>query len=138
VNRYLVDSNVILDLILDDPNWADWSMASLSSAASNGMLCINPIIYTEISIGFERIETLEDILSQAGFLFIEIPREALFLAGKAFMSYRIKGGRKKVPLPDFYIGAHAAVSKIPLITRDVSRYGTYFPTVELIHPGKNK
>lgn len=130
----LVDSNVILDVFLDDPKWADWSEAALSGHSINSTLFINPIIYTEVSIGFDRIEDFESALLKAGFKMLDMPKEALFLAGKAFLNYRKKKGAKKSPLPDFYIGAHAAVLGIDLITRDTNRYRTYFPTVSLICP----
>jgi predicted nucleic acid-binding protein len=130
----LVDSNVILDIFLDDPNWADWSVATLSNASQNSTLYINQIIYTEVSIGFKEIEELESALHAGGFEILEIPKEALFLAGKAYLSYRKSKGTKKSPLPDFYIGAQAAVLDMELITRDEGRYGTYFPTVRIISP----
>ena len=130
----MVDSNIILDLFLDDPKWAGWSETILENQARHSTLCINPIIYTEISIGFTRIEDLEKAISTAGFQILEIPKEALFLAGKAFLKYRKKGGVKISPLPDFYIGAQAAVQNLDLITRDISRYRSYFPTVKLISP----
>lgn len=134
LSNYLVDSNVILDLFFNDPIWADWSVSALTSAAADGNLYINPVIYTEISIGIERIEILNEAIEETGIIFTEIPREALFLTGKVFMMYKKNGGKKNSPLPDFYIGAHAAVSKMKLITRDLSRYGTYYPTIELITP----
>lgn len=130
----LVDSNVILDIVLDDPNWADWSETMLNRYGTSGELYINPIIYTEVSIGFKRIEELEEAVEGAGFQMLEIPREALFLAGKVYLQYRRKEGTKLSPLPDFFIGAHAAVLDVELITRDVSRYRTYFPTVGLVSP----
>ena len=129
-----IDSNVILDLFLDDPNWAQWSETTLEHYARHGRLYISPVVYSEISIGFERIEDLEQAVAAAGFQMVPIPREALFLAGKAFMAYRQRSGRKSSPLPDFYIGAHAAVIGLPLMTRDVARYRTYFPSLKLIHP----
>jgi hypothetical protein len=132
----LVDSNVILDIFLDDPNWAEWSESKLEKFSSTSNLFINPVVYSEVSIGFERIEDLESALIRGGFQMLEIPREALFLAGKAFFEYRKKKGAKKSPLPDFYIGAQAAILKMDLITRDESRYRTYFPTVQLITPKK--
>lgn len=134
MSAVLVDSSVILDLFTDDPAWADWSETALSEAGRSAELCINPIVYTEISIGFERIEDLEKAIELGGFRMLEIPKEALFLAGKAFLAYRRNAGRKHAPLPDFYIGAHAAVAGLPVITRDPGRIGAYFPTVELIHP----
>jgi len=129
-----IDSNVILDLFLDDPNWAQWSETKLEHYARHGRLYISPVVYSEISIGFERIEDLEQAVAAAGFQMVPIPREALFLAGKAFMVYRQRSGRKSSPLPNFFIGAQAAVLGLPLITRDVTRYRTYFPSLKLIHP----
>lgn len=130
----LVDSNIILDIFLDDPNWADWSEMMLNRYGASGDLYINPIIYTEVSIGFNRIEELEEAINGAGFQMLEIPREALFLAGKAFLQYRRQQGTKLSPLPDFYIGAHAAVLGVDLIARDIARYRTHFPTVNLVSP----
>lgn len=134
MNGSLVDSNVILDLFLDDPLWADWSEAILSERAGRGELYINPVIYTEISIGFQRIEALEKAVKGAGFKMLDLPREALFLAGKVFLTYRRNLGIKLSPLPDFFIGAQAAVLDLALITRDTGRYQTYFPTVRIITP----
>ena len=130
----LVDSNVVLDIFLDDPRWAEWSESSLNKYNDIAILYINSIIYSEVSIGFERIEELESAMNRAGFQILEIPKEALFLAGKAFLKYKEGKGSKISPLPDFYIGAQAAVLNLDLITRDVSRYRTYFPTVKLISP----
>ena len=131
----LVDSNVILDLFLDDVQWADWSETVLAEYSNSGKLFISSIIYTEVSIGCARIETLEAALDRGGFQLLAIPKEALFLAGKAFLRYRRGNqGTKRSPLPDFYIGAQAAVLGLPLITRDPSRYRTYFPSVQLITP----
>ena len=130
----LVDSNVILDIFLDDPNWAEWSESKLAKFSSIAKLFINPVVYSEVSIGFQRIEELEIALNQTGFQMLEIPKEALFLAGKAFLTYRKNKGTKRSPLPDFYIGAQAAIQKMDLLTRDPSRYRTYFPTVQLISP----
>ena len=130
----LVDSNIILDVFLDDPNWAEWSESQLVKLSSNTKLFINPVVYSEVSIGFERIEDLEHALNHSGFQMLEIPKEALFLAGKAYLKYRKSRGTKRSPLPDFYIGAQAAILKMDLITRDPSRYRTYFPTVHLISP----
>lgn len=134
----LVDSNIILDVFLNDPNWADWSESTLEEYVHFRKLYINPIIYSEISIGFDKIEELESAISKAGFQMLEIPKEALFLAGKAFVKYKKGKGVKKSPLPDFYIGAQAAVLDFHLITRDVARYRTYFPTVRLISPETSK
>jgi len=130
----LVDSDIILDVFLDDPNWADWSESKLAKFSSITKLFINPVVYSEVSIGFKRIEELEFALDQTGFQMLEIPKEALFLAGKAFLKFRKSRGKKRSPLPDFYIGAQAAILKMDLITRDPSRYRTYFPTVQLISP----
>ena len=130
----LVDSNIILDVFLDDPNWAEWSESKLAKFSTITKLFINPVVYSEVSIGFQRIEELEIALSQTGFQMLEIPKEALFLAGKAFLTYRKNKGTKRSPLPDFYIGAQAAILKMDLLTRDPSRYRTYFPTVQLISP----
>lgn len=130
----LVDSNIILDIFLNDPNWADWSEAKLVKYSAYTRLFINPIVYAEISIGFRKIEELELGILKGGFQILEIPKEALFLAGKAFLQYKKAKGTKRSPLPDFYIGAQAAVLDLELITRDVSRYQTYFPSVKLIHP----
>lgn len=130
----LVDSNVILDVVTDDPRWREWSSAMLSRCADRGMLVINPIIYAEISIGFERIEDLDEVLSADSFRRDPLPWEAGFLAGKCFLEYRRRGGTRRSPLPDFYIGAHAAVSGLPLLTRDARRYRTYFPHLTLLAP----
>jgi len=132
----LVDSNIILDVFLDDPNWAEWSESRLEKFSSITKLFINPVVYSEVSIGFKKIEDLESALNRGGFQMLEIPKEALFLAGKAFLKYRKNRGTKISPLPDFYIGAQAAILEMDLITRDESRYKTYFPTVKLISPKK--
>ena len=134
MNGVLVDSNVILDLFLDDPDWADWSEITLTKFGDLDTLYINLVVYAEISIGFERIEALEKAMEIAAFQMLEIPKEALFLAGKTFMQYKKSEGSKSSPLPDFYIGAQAAVMDLDLITRDESRYRTNFPTVNLITP----
>ena len=130
----LIDSNIVLDVFLNDPKWADWSESKLDEYDQLGILYINSIVYSEISIGFERIEDLESAIAQAGLRMLEIPKEALFLAGKAYLKYKKREGTKRTPLPDFYIGAQAAVLNLDLITRDVSRYHSYFPTVKLITP----
>ncbi len=130
----LVDSNIILDLFLDAPNWADWSESVLANYSAHTTLYINPIVYSEVSVGFEKIEELESALLKGGFQMLEVPREALFLAGKAYLKYKKGKGKKKSALPDFYIGAHAAVLDLDLITRDERRYRTYFPTVRIICP----
>lgn len=129
----LVDSNVLLDLFTEDPRWVEWSEAQLADAFDRGPVVINPIVYAEVSIRFERIEELERALAPE----LEreaLPREAAFLAGKCFLAYRRLGGEKRSPLPDFYIGAHAAVSGRALLTRDGPRYRQLFPRLELISP----
>jgi predicted nucleic acid-binding protein len=130
----LVDSNVLLDVLQEDAEWSDWSQDRLDSASATDSLAINPVIYSELSIGFARIEELEAVIKEASLAVEDIPREALFLAGKAFLRYRRGRGTKRSVLPDFYIGAHAAVMRWPLLTRDEGRYRTYFPTVSLIAP----
>jgi len=130
----MVDSNIVLDVFLNDLKWADWSESKLDEYDQLGILYINSIVYSEISIGFDRIEDLESAIVRAGFQMLEIPKEALFLAGKAYLKYKKRKGTKRTPLPDFFIGAQAAVQNLDLITRDVSRYQSYFPTVKLISP----
>ena len=130
----IVDSNIILDVFLNDSKWADWSESKLEEYSYHASLYINSIIYSEISTGFKLIEDLETAISKAGFQMLEIPKEALFLAGKAFLTYKRRKGAKRTLLPDFFIGAQAAVLNLDLLTRDVSRYHSYFPTVKLIAP----
>jgi hypothetical protein len=130
----LVDSNVLLDIATDDPKWGEWSAGALERAADRESLAINPIIYAEVSIRFEAIEELEEVLPSDAFRREALPYEAGFLAGKAFLAYRRRGGRRSSPLPDFYIGAHAAVAGYRLLTRDATRYRTYFPALDLIAP----
>lgn len=130
----LVDSNVLLDVFTDDPHWAEWSAGALSAALDRGTVVINPIVYAEVSVGFERIEELDELLPASHFAREELPWPAGFLAGKAFLAYRRRGGAKAVPLPDFYIGAHAAVAGHRLLTRDRGRYATAFPTLEVVAP----
>lgn len=132
----LIDSNVILDVFTKDKKWFKWSSTTLSRYADDHILVINPIIYAEISVRFDNIEDLEDALPHKFFSRRQIPWEAAFLAGKCFLRYRKMGGKKRSPLPDFYIGAHAAVAQIALLTRDVSRYRTYFPKLKLISPDR--
>jgi predicted nucleic acid-binding protein len=134
LSSVLVDSNVILDIVTEDPRWGEWSSSMLASCAETGMLVINPIIYAEVSVGFERIEDLEGILPADSFRRDPLPWEAAFLAGKCFLTYRRRGGTRRSPLPDFYIGAHAAVAGLPLLTRDPRRYRTYFPHLRLLAP----
>lgn len=131
----LVDSNVILDILTEDKKWFPWSSKTLARYAEQNILVINPIIYAEVSISFDRIEDLEDLLSPSYFRRDPLPWEAAFLAGKCFLAYRRKGGGKRSPLPDFFIGAHATIAGMPLLTRDVLRYRTYFPNLNLIAPG---
>jgi predicted nucleic acid-binding protein len=130
----LVDSNVLLDVITRDPIWMDWSLHMLEAASLRGSLVINPVIYSELSMGYQDINELEDLIAGFGLTLVEIPKTGLFLAGKAFLTYRRRGGVRSGVLPDFFIGAHAAASVMPLLTRDRARYGTYFPTVELLAP----
>lgn len=130
----LVDSNVLLDVLEDDPVWYAWSAEQLAASAEQGALIINPIIYAEVSVGFERIEDLEAVLSADAFERRPVPYEAAFLAGKCFVAYRRAGGVRRSPLPDFFIGAHAAVEGLTLLTRDATRYQTYFPRLKLIAP----
>ena len=130
----MVDSNVLLDLLTEDEAWLEWSSSALSQCADEGSLVINPLIYAEVSVGFERIEELERALPSEVFHRVPLPWEAAFLAGKSFLAYRRRGGAKSAPLPDFYIGAHAAVSGFRLLTRDAARYRTYFPKVDLVAP----
>ena len=130
----LVDSNVLLDIMTEDPTWFEWSAAALAEAAEAEVLIINPLVYAEVSVRFERIEELEAALPPTLFRRDELPWEAGFLAGKCFRRYRRHGGTRRSPLPDFYVGAHAAVRGHALLTRDARRYRTYFPSLELIAP----
>jgi predicted nucleic acid-binding protein len=130
----LVDTNVLLDILTDDPKWAEWSGTALAEARDAGNLVINPIVYAEVSVRFARIEELDEALPAGDFLREELPYLAGFLAGKAYVRYRKLGGTKRSPLADFYIGAHAAVCHYRLLTRDGARYRTYFPTLMLITP----
>lgn len=131
----LVDSNVLLDIVTEDPTWLDWSTDALAEAAEAGPLCINPVIYSEVSIRFSTVEALEDALPPRDYRREPIPWAAAFLAGKVFLDYRRNKGTRATTLPDFFIGAHAAIAELDLLTRDVGRYRTYFPTVTLITPG---
>jgi hypothetical protein len=131
----LVDSNVILDIVTEDKKWFSWSSETLAHYAETHILVINTIIYAEVSMGFERIEDVEEVLPLTFFRRDSIPWEAAFLAGKSFLEYRRRGGKKHSTLPDFFIGAHAAIAGIPLLTRDIARYHTYFPKLKLIAPG---
>lgn len=130
----LVDSNVILDVATEDPRWYGWSSRHLEDAAEQHTLVINPIIYAEVSVGFARIEELDAVLPAEFFRREPLPWEAAFLAGKCFLRYRRHSGSKRSPLPDFFIGAHAAIRGMVLLTRDPRRYRTHFPTLQLITP----
>ena len=130
----LVDTNVLLDVLTQDETWYEWSVGSLTTAMELGLIRINPITYAEVSVRFSRIEDLDDALPPQDYLRTPLPWEAGFLAGKAFLNYRRNGGSRTSALPDFYIGAHAAVEELTLLTRDAARYRRYFPTVRLISP----
>lgn len=130
----LCDSNVLLDVMTDDPRWGSWSAEALARCADESELVINPLVYAEVSVGFERIEELEAVLVPGFFQREALPWEAAFLAGKCFLRYRRQQGSRTAPLPDFYIGAHAAIRGYRLLTRDARRFRTYFPTVELLAP----
>ena len=134
MNGVLIDSCVLLDLFTNDPKWGDWSESILNQYGQSNTLYINSIIYTEVSIGFRTIEEIDEILAKMRINVLEIPRAALFLAGKIFLGYRRNKGTKNSPLPDFFIGAHASVSEFTLVTRDVARYRTYFPRIDLVSP----
>jgi predicted nucleic acid-binding protein len=134
VAEILVDSNIILDVLTEDSTWFESSSARLVQLADDHLLVINPIIYAEVSIGFHLIEDLEAALPSDFFRREDLPWEAAFLAGKCFVKYRRAGGARRSPLPDFYIGAHAAVRGIPLLTRDAERYRSYFPKLSLVVP----
>jgi predicted nucleic acid-binding protein len=130
----LVDSNVILDIVTGDPVWAEWSGSALAQSLNEGIVVMNPIVYAEVSIGFDRIEALDRVLPETLIRREPLPDAAGFLAGKAFLLYRRRGGTKSSPMPDFYIGAHAAVAGYQLLTRDAQRYRRYFPAITLITP----
>lgn len=130
----LVDTNVLLDLVTDDGTWAEWSVERLEAASMAGPLLINDVVYAELSVRYDRIEALDDFVAQAGLEIAPMPRAALFLAAKAFARYRRSGGTRTGVLPDFFIGAQAAVGEMPLLTRDAGRYRSHFPTLVLISP----
>jgi predicted nucleic acid-binding protein len=134
--KILVDSSVLLDVLTQDPDWAAWSEEKLTAHAERDLLAINPIIYAEVSAHFGTIEELDEALSPEDFQRLPLPYEAGFLAARCFLLYRRRGGQKHAPLPDFYIGAHAATEGLMLLTRDVSRYRTYFPSIQLIAPDR--
>lgn len=131
---FLVDSNVLLDVLTEDRSWLEWSSKALARCADEGPLVINPLIYAEVSIGFDRIEELDAALDPADFQRRPLPWEAAFLAGKCFLRYRRRGGVRSSTLPDFYIGAHALIEGLTLVTRDATRYRTYFPRLHLVAP----
>lgn len=130
----LVDTNVLVDILQDDPQWADWSIRQLRAQAAVHELAINPVIYAELSVSFSTLEALDEVVATLALRLQEIPLPALFLAGKAYLQYRQRGGSKAQVLPDFFIGAHAAVAGWPLLTRDASRFRTYFPGLEVLAP----
>jgi predicted nucleic acid-binding protein len=130
----LVDSNVILDVVTEDAEWVDWSSSMLAAAADRGPIAINPIVYAEVSVGFDTIEAVEEALPRDYFRREPIPWEASFLAAKCFLRYRRRGGVRRSPLPDFFIGAHAAIAGMTLLTRDARRYRAYFPKLKLVAP----
>jgi predicted nucleic acid-binding protein len=134
VPAVLVDSNVLLDVLTEDPVWSAWSNAALASSGESSILVVNPIIYAELAGGFLRAEELDEALPVDRFRREPLPWEAAFLAGRSFVAYRRRGGPRRSPLPDFYIGAHAAVSGMVLLTRDASRYRTYFPELKIVAP----
>lgn len=131
----LVDSNVLIDVVVRDEQWAAWSVEALIEALDAGPVFVDQVIFAEVSIGYRTAEACQEALAVQGIERVPIPWPAAFLAGRAFAAYRDRGGTKLAPLPDFFIGAHAAVAGLRLLTRDASRYRTYFPTVELIAPG---
>jgi len=130
----LVDTNVLVDVIQDGQAWTDWSIRQLRAQSKIHDLAINPIIYSELSLMFESLEALDGVIQELQLKYMELPQAALFLAGKAFVKYRRDGGTKQNVLADFFIGAHAAVARCPILTRDAARYRTYFPTVRLLMP----
>ena len=130
----LIDTNVLVDVLQDDPQWAEWSIEQLRAQAKIHELVINPVIYAELSLSFSTLESLERVVANMELTMREIPRPALFLAGKAYLQYRRRGGSKGQVMPDFFIGAHAAVEGWPLLTRDASRFRTYFPRLEVVAP----
>jgi len=130
----LVDSNVLLDIATEDARWLEWSSAALADAITLGPVLINPLVYAEVSTNYDTIEELDEVLPEEIFQRHPLPYAAGFLAAKAFRAYRARSGNRRSPLPDFYIGAHAAVAGLSLLTRDARRYRTYFPTVPLLAP----
>ncbi len=134
MSEVLVDSNVLLDVLTEDPVWFEWSSSSLSELAESSVLLLSPIVYAEVSVNFARVEELDEALPTGVFRRDPLPWDAGFLAGKCFLTYRRRGGSKRSPLPDFYIGAHAAVKGASLLTRDGTLYRSYFPSLRVIAP----
>jgi len=134
----IVDTNVLVDVLEDDPEWADWSVVRMRELSKIHEIAINPVIYAELSLTFDAVDDLDAVVTDLELRFLEVPRPALFLAGKAFVRYRRQGGAKTNVLADFFIGAHAAVTGCPILTRDTRRYQGYFPTVKLITPGEGR
>ena len=130
----LVDSNVLIDVLTTDPTWAAWSTSALRTAAETARLVLNPVVYGEVAVAYDTIEALDAALEPSALEREELPYPAAFLAGRAHVAYRRRGGSRRSPLPDFYIGAHAAVAGYRLLTRDARRYRTYFPRLEVIAP----
>jgi predicted nucleic acid-binding protein len=130
----LVDTCVLVDVLQNDPQWASWSIAQMRAQATLHALVINPVIYAEVSLSFSTLEALDEVVATLALEVREIPRAALFLAAKAYAQYRRRGGNKQQVLPDFFIGAHAAVEGWPLLTRDAGRFQTYFPTLKILAP----
>lgn len=130
----LVDTNVLVDVLQNDPEWVDWSIAQLRAQSQIHRLIINPIIYAELSLTFSSVEALDRVLADMVLPVLEVPKPALFLAGKAFVQYRRRGGQQSHVLADFFIGAHAAVARLPVLSRDAQRYQSYFPSVRLVTP----
>jgi predicted nucleic acid-binding protein len=130
----LCDSNVLLDILVDDPRWAAWSLAQLEAWSKRGPVIVNPVVYAELAAGYDSVEALDGDLEYMGLRYEEIPRDGLFLAAKAHLLYRRRGGTRAGVLADFFVGAHAAVRRLPLLTRDARRYRAFYPTVELVTP----
>ncbi len=130
----LVDSNVIIDVLSEDRRWFEWSAAALAAAAERSALCINPIVYAEVAVGYSSADAVDSVLPEERFERLPLPFEAAYLAGRAYLAYRRKGGTRSSPLPDFYIGAHAVAEGHTLLTRDPARYRTYFPKLRLVSP----
>ena len=130
----MVDANVILDVFTEDPAWASWSVSEIENCAAHGPLVINPVVYAEVSVRYSRKEELDLALAPGDYRRDPLPWQAAFLAGRCFVEYRRHGGMRRSPLPDFFIGAHAAVNDMRLLTRDARRYRTYFPTLRIIAP----